>query len=144
TTMKFTSLFVFSGLIASIATTLEAAPAALESQSGNVTKADTSSRYYNWGDLSAGDCHQTGGHLEFYSNGFFTFSATTWTDQTFSGDVWHSQFRAYSADGTRLVTTQVFNSPTMGTGQTYDYDVVGRFDPSIYNDIYSVTQSYSC
>lgn len=69
--MKFRSPFLSFSIFASTATTLLAVASALDSQSGNMTEADALSRSYNWEDLSAGDCHQTGGHLVFYPEGLF-------------------------------------------------------------------------
>lgn len=143
--MKFKNLLLlFSYIIASTVTTLPAVASALDSQSGNVTETDIPSKWYNFGDLHAGDCHQTGGHLVFYPEGSFEFSATTWTDHTISGDVWHSNFIVYDANGATLFATSVYNSPTMWTGQSYSYNAAGQYVPQLYQAIASVTPFYSC
>ena len=68
-------------------------------------------RYYYWGDVSAGNCHQINGTLMFRSDGNGTFDATVWTDHTHSGDIWHSYFTVYDNDNLLLFSTSQMDSP---------------------------------
>ena len=69
-------------------------------------------RYYSWGQVDAGDCHQINGSLMFRSDGVGTFDAVVWTDHTSSGDVWHSTFSVSDDDNIYLFTINEISSPT--------------------------------
>src|SRR5262249_12299202 len=60
---------------------------------------DIRTKVFTWGELRAGDCHQITGVLTLLSNGTGSWSCTTWTDHTHSGDVWHSTFNVLTAAG---------------------------------------------
>ncbi|MEU7169154.1 hypothetical protein AB0A70_31630 [Streptomyces morookaense] len=60
-----------------------------------------------------------------YADGKLTFSARTWTDHTFSGDIRHARFQLKDSGGRTLFTT-------------------GTFEPSVYSATVNVTQWASC
>jgi hypothetical protein len=60
---------------------------------------------FNWGELHYGDCQQDGGQIVFHSDGTGTFSCTTLTYQTYSGDTW----------GCSFVVNEVNNNAIFGT-----------------------------
>ncbi|MDF3293926.1 DUF6294 family protein [Streptomyces silvisoli] len=130
-------------------------PASADTGSGNATHSGLSSdarpgvaattyKWFSWGDLQVGDCHQTGGYLRLYSDGKLTFSARTWTDRTFSGDIWHARFQLKDSSGRSLFTTATYDSPVMWPSKPHDWTANGTFEPSVYNGIASVTQWASC
>ncbi|MEU1624934.1 DUF6294 family protein [Streptomyces sp. NPDC020096] len=101
-------------------------------------------KWWTWGDLKVGDCHQTGGYLRLYSDGKLTFSARTWTDFTLSGDIWHARFQLKDSSGRILFTTATYDSPTMWPSKPHDWTANGTFEPSVYNATVTVTQWASC
>ncbi|MFD7336098.1 DUF6294 family protein [Streptomyces violascens] len=101
-------------------------------------------KWFTWDDLSVGDCHQTGGHLQLYSDGKLTFNATTWTTRTLSGDIWHSRFKLNNGSGQTLYTTGTYDSPTMWPSKHHTYTVQGTFEPSVYHAIARVVQHSEC
>jgi hypothetical protein len=101
-------------------------------------------KWFSWGDLKVGDCHQTGGYLRLYSDGKLTFSARTWTDFTLSGDVWHARFQLKDSSGNALFTTATYDSPSMWASKKHDWTREGTFEPSVYNATVNVTQWASC
>ncbi|GAA1909965.1 DUF6294 family protein [Streptantibioticus ferralitis] len=106
--------------------------------------AATAYKWFSWGDLKVGDCHQTGGYLRLYSDGTLTFSARTWTDFTLSGDIWHARFQLKDSSGQSLFTTATYDSPTMWASKKHDWTANGTYEPSVYNATVKVTQWASC
>ncbi len=106
--------------------------------------AATAYKWWTWPDLKVGDCHQTGGWLRLYADGKLTFSARTWTDHTFSGDIWHARFQLKDSGGRTLFTTGTFDSPTMWASKQVDWTANGTFEPSVYAATTNVTQWASC
>ncbi|MEV5507876.1 DUF6294 family protein [Streptomyces orinoci] len=104
----------------------------------------TAYKWWTWPDLKVGDCHQTGGYLRLYADGKLTFSARTWTDHTFSGDIWHARFQLKNSGGQTLFTTGTFDSPTMWASKQVDWTANGTFEPSVYAATATVTQWASC
>jgi len=116
-------------------TTLPAAPLALQSKT------------FRWGELFAGDCHQINGTLTLLSDGTGWWSATTWTDHTHSGDVWHSTFNVLTRGGAGLFNLGEFNSPRMDDGNPsprYGWSNSFAFNPDQFNAIGQVFQNSSC
>lgn len=101
-------------------------------------------KWWTWGDLSAGDCHQSGGELRLYSDGKLSFTARTQTTFTLSGDIWHARFALKNASGQELYRTTTYDSPTMWPSKWYDMKADGTFPQSVYADTSQVTQFYSC
>lgn len=54
------------------------------------------SKRFEWLDQRAGDCHQSG-VLTLYPDGRAVWSATTWTDHSNSGDVWHETLKVLNS-----------------------------------------------
>ncbi|MFI1801168.1 DUF6294 family protein [Streptomyces sp. NPDC020379] len=104
----------------------------------------TAYKWWTWPDLKVGDCHQTGGWLRLYADGKLTFSARTWTDHTFSGDIWHARFQLKNSSGQTLFTTGTYDSPTMWASKQVDWTANGTFEPSVYAATTAVTQWASC
>jgi len=103
------------------------------------------SKAVGWGQLSAGDCHQSGGALTFNSDGTGLFACTTWTDHTHSGDYWHSSFSVLNSAGAVIFTLGQYNSPRMSDGgPSYYWTQAFTFQAAQYDAIASVTQTYSC
>ncbi|MEU5427659.1 DUF6294 family protein [Streptomyces olivoreticuli] len=138
-------------LAAAVLVTAFAAPAAAvpadtdPAASGTVRQGiATDYKWWTWGDLSAGDCHQTGGELRLYSDGKLTFTAKTQTTFTLSGDIWHARFGLKNTSGQELYRTTTYDSPTMWPSKWYDMNAQGTFEPSVYAATAQVTQYYSC
>ncbi|GGV03538.1 hypothetical protein GCM10010260_45400 [Streptomyces filipinensis] len=106
--------------------------------------ADDAYKWFSWGDLKVGDCHQTGGYLRLYADGRLTFSARTWTDFTLSGDVWHARFELKNSAGQGLFTTSTYDSPPMWASKKHDWTANGTYEPSVYDATVRVTQWASC
>jgi len=116
-------------------TTLRAAPLALQRKT------------FTWGELFAGDCHQISGTLTLFSNGTGSWSATTWTDHTHSGDVWHSTFNVLTNGGASLFNLGEFNSPRMDDGNPpprYGWFNSFAFNADQFDAIGQVFQNSSC
>ncbi|MEV4440394.1 DUF6294 family protein [Streptomyces sp. NPDC049577] len=102
-------------------------------------------KWYSWGDLSVGDCHQTGGMLKIYPDGKFTFSATTWTTFTLSGDIWWARFDLRDGANNSLFTTaSVRNPEAMWPSKHHDWTANGTYPAEFYNAVAHVIQRASC
>jgi len=100
-----------------------------------------------WGELRAGNGHQVNGTLTFLSNGTGTWSCTTWTDQTHSGDTWRSSFNVLTSAGAALFNLGEFASPRMDDGNPpprYGWSNPFSFNAGEFDAIGSATQHYSC
>lgn len=105
------------------------------------------SKSVTWGELRAGDCHQIEGRLTFFSNGTGTWSCTTWTDHTHSGDTWRSSFQVLTGGGAGLFNLGTYNGPRMDDGNPsprYNWGNPFTFDPNQFDAIGQVNQRYSC
>jgi hypothetical protein len=113
----------------------EAAPLLLQTKS------------FNWGSLHRGDCEQDGGRILFHSDGTGTFTCTTLTYHTHSGDVWHDNFTVKGSNGAAFFSTPTFNSPTMNDGNPppkYSWSAQFSFQPQFFSGIAQVSQNCSC
>ncbi|EOD65915.1 DUF6294 family protein [Amycolatopsis vancoresmycina] len=102
-----------------------------------------------WGQLHVGDCEQDNGTIVIRSDGTGTWSATTLTFQTHSGDVWHSSFDFKTTAGTQLFHAGTFDSPRMNDGNPpprYPWSKPFTFDASLFSavDIFKTIQHSSC
>jgi hypothetical protein len=102
-----------------------------------------------WGQLHSGDCQQDNGTIVLRPDGTGTFSATTLTYKTHTGDVWHTTLTFYTTGGTRLFARGEFNSPRMNDGNPppkYFWSADFTYDSGLYSavDIFKTRQSYSC
>jgi hypothetical protein len=86
------------------------------------------SKTFTWPDIKTGDCHQTGCTLTLISDGRGTFSCTTWTDQTHSGDVWQAIFTGQDRFKLDLFNVGAFNSPRMNSNPSPHYQWGGPFN----------------
>lgn len=132
------------------ATALTAVPASAASEApARTLRAAVESKAFYWDPLSNGDCHQYDGRIVLRSDGTGTWSATTYTDDTRSGDYWHSDFIVYTAQGTRLFGAGPFSSPEMddgegGTPPRYQWGQDFTFDPGLYAGAARINQKYRC
>lgn len=104
-------------------------------------------KVFNWSQLDAGDCHQINGTLTFYSDGTGSWSCTTWTDHTHSGDTWRTSFNVQTAAGAGLFNLGEFDSPRMDDGNPpprYGWSNAFSFNSDQFDAIGLVTQNYSC
>jgi hypothetical protein len=102
-----------------------------------------------WPELHVGDCQQDNGTIVLSSDGTGTWSATTLTYQTHTGDVWHSSFDFYTTAGTHLFGVGTFDSPVMNDGNPpprYNWTATFTYDPSLYFavDLSKTIQHSSC
>ena len=108
---------------------------------------DVRSKSVSWGELRSGDCHEINGVLTFYSNGTGSWSCTTWTDQTHSGDTWQSNFQVLTGAGAGLFNLGPFKSPRMDDGNPpprYNWGNPFSFNADQFDAIGRANQSYSC
>jgi hypothetical protein len=97
-------------------------------------------------ELHSGDDQQDNGTLTFHSDGTGTWSCTTLTYHTHTGDVWHASFDVKGSNGATLFHLGTYNSPRMNDGNPppkYSWSVPFAFQPDFYNAISRATQHYS-
>ncbi len=129
--------------MSTITPTMKPLEEALSADAPNVVQ----SKVFHWGSLHRGDCEQDGGTITFHSDGTGTFTCTTLTYHTHSGDVWHANFTAKGSNGANLFSTPTFNSPRMNDGNPPPkYPWAGQFayEPDFFQAISSVNQNCSC
>jgi hypothetical protein len=101
-----------------------------------------------WGDLHSGDCIMLpGSSVAFRADGTGTFSATTETLHTHSGDVWHHRIQVLSTTGAPLFSLGPWDSPRMDDGNPppqYPWTQTFHFDPAVFAAIGSATATYNC
>jgi hypothetical protein len=120
---------------------------AVEVQSHAAVALDVRTKTFTWPELHHGDCQQNNGTMTFNSNGTGSWSCTTRTYQTHSGDVWHSNFDVSAGNGAFLFGLGTFNSPRMNDGNpppVYPWGAPFSFQPDFFDAIGKVTQRYSC
>ena len=99
-----------------------------------------------WPELHSGDDQQDNGTLVFHSDGTGTWSCTTLTYHTHTGDVWHCSFDVKGSNGATLFHLGTFNSPRMNDGNPppkYSWSAQFAFPPDFYGAISTATQHYS-
>ena len=100
-----------------------------------------------WNPIHRGDCEQDGGRLTFYSDGTGTWSCTTLTYHTHSGDVWHARFDVKGSNEAVLFSLGTYDSPRMDDGNPpprYDWNAQFAFNPDFFDAISTATQYSSC
>jgi Family of unknown function (DUF6294) len=100
-----------------------------------------------WGQIHRGDCQQDNGTLIFHSDGTGSWSCTTLTYHTHSGDIWHASFNIYGANGAFLFNLGTYNSPRMDDGNpppVYRWGIPFSFNPDFYGAIHHAVQYCSC
>jgi len=101
----------------------------------------------SWAPIHKGDCEQDGGKLTFHSDGTGTWSCTTLTYHTHSGDVWHARFDVKGPNGAVVFSLGTFNSPRMNDGNPppkYNWSTPFAFNPDFFHAITTATQYSSC
>lgn len=99
-----------------------------------------------WPELHSGDDQQDNGTLTFHSDGTGTWSCTTLTYHTHTGDVWHCNFDVKGSNGAVLFRLGQFNSPRMNDGNPppkYTWSAQFAFQPDFFGAIHTATQHYS-
>jgi hypothetical protein len=99
---------------------------------------------YQFVDQRAGDCHLSG-VLTLHSDGRAHWDATTWTDSSTFGDIWHSTLKVLDANNQELLGFGVWDSPIMypGGGQ-YHWTKDATFAPEFFNQVATATSEGSC
>ncbi|HEX3789685.1 MAG TPA: DUF6294 family protein [Pseudonocardiaceae bacterium] len=115
----------------------------------HVTVSPHDSKSAVWGELHVGDCQEDNGTITLNSDGTGSWTATTLTYQTHSGDVWHASFDFYTTAGTHLFAEGTFNSPRMNDGNPppqYNWGATFSFDAALYSavDLNKSIQHSSC
>ena len=113
---------------------------------GEATMAAVQTKVLKFGELHSGDDQQDNGTLVFHSDGTGTWSCTTLTYHTHSGDVWHCSFDVKGSNGAVLFNLGTYNSPRMNDGNPppkYNWSVPFAFPTYFYQAISSATQHYS-
>ncbi len=118
-----------------------------EALSSTNAPAVVQSKVFHWGSLHRGDCEQDGGTITFHSDGTGTFTCTTLTYQTHSGDYWRASFTIKGSNGAVLFGTPTFSSPRMSDGNPppkYTWAAQFSFQPDWFQGIANVSQNCSC
>jgi hypothetical protein len=103
--------FVFSGLLGALGISAVVGISAASAQTPAPPKV------FTWRQLLSGDCVMVpGAQLVLRPDGTGDFSATTYTNSTHSGDVWHHVIEVTDADGRRLFLLGPYDSPRMNDG----------------------------
>ena len=94
------------------------------------------SRSWTWGALNSGDCiMEAGSRLTIYDDGVAKFEATTYTNSTHSGDVWHHLMYVTDDRDQLLFWVGFFDGPRMNDGNPppkYNWVKTSRFKPELY------------
>jgi hypothetical protein len=74
-------------------------------------------KVFTWRQLLSGDCVMIpGSKLVLRADGTGEFTATTYTNRTHSGDIWHHVIEVTDARNTRLFLLGPYDSPRMDDG----------------------------
>ena len=98
---------------------------------------------FEWVDQRTGDCHQSGA-LTLYPDGRAVWSATTWTDHSYSGDIWHETLEVVNSQNQELFGFGVWDSPRVWPGDQGRWQKEGRFSPAFFDQVASATSGGSC
>jgi Family of unknown function (DUF6294) len=101
------------------------------------------SKRFEWLDQRAGDCHQSG-VLTLYPDGRAVWSATTWTDHSNSGDIWHETLKVQNSQNQELFGFGVWDSPRVWPGDQGRWQKEDRFSPAFFDQIASATSGGGC
>ncbi len=145
TTIDMETATIERGAITKVTAITKSNPA--EGNQEQVKPEGVVSTKFNWNPLHYGDGEQDGGVLTINSDGSASFTCTTLTYHTHTGDVWHASFTALDKNGAAYFTTPTFNSPRMNDGNPpprYTWTAYFTFPAYDYSGIKSFTQHYSC
>ncbi|KAF9934673.1 hypothetical protein FBU30_000997 [Linnemannia zychae] len=101
-------------------------------------------KWWTWGDLKVGDCHESGGLLQLYRDGTLKFTARTWTEHSWTGDIWHATFIFKDTNGQEVFRVGPFDSEVMMPTKPHDFIINTRFEPFLYDRANQVTQYSRC
>ena len=124
--------------------TITKAPEATEA---GTTLQTLQTKVLTWAELHRGDCQQDAARIMFHSDGTGTFSCTTLTYQTHSGDYWRASFAVKGANGAVLFSLGQFSSPRMSDGNPppkYPWSAQFSYNPDFFQAISSASQNCSC
>jgi|SRR3954451_6870556 hypothetical protein len=108
-------------------------------------QAAAASRSWNYNQILAGDCVQRDGVLTIDSDGVATYTATVWTDHTWSKDVWWGHFEFRGAGGRVLYVSPTMESVEMrADGIHHPLNWRFTFPPQVYWQTLWPTQYYTC
>ncbi|KAG0355205.1 hypothetical protein BG005_005868 [Podila minutissima] len=158
--MQIKSIVTFAALaLATLASTSLAAPAPTDqakplsdNNSDGTLKHDPSldatddepHRWWTWNPISVGDCHQEGGWLKIFPDGRLQWDAVTWTDRTWSGDIWHSTFQLKDGSNNILFSAGPYDSDTMWPSKHHQWHVDSHYEADVYDRVERVTQWSRC
>ena len=111
---------------------------------GASTDASAQAKNWTFQNLRAGNCHLDG-TLVINANGTGTWNATSYTDHTSSGDVWHVTISVLDQNQTALFNVGNFDSPSMNDGNPsprYTWSNAFNFNPAQFS-IASFAQPHS-
>jgi hypothetical protein len=101
------------------------------------------SKNFEWVDVRAGDCHMSG-VLTIYSNGQAHWRATTWTDHTTGGDIWHETLQVLNSQNQPIFGFGVWDSPRVFVGDRADWEKDGTFGAPFFQNAATATSSGEC
>ncbi|HVU44939.1 MAG TPA: DUF6294 family protein [Terracidiphilus sp.] len=104
---------------------------------------DDSPLEFKWVDSRAGDCHLSG-TLRLHPDGHAVFDATSWTDQSNTGDIWHATLHVYNAQKQELFGFGVWDSPRMFPGSSYNWKKEGGFPAGLFDQVDSADLGGDC
>lgn len=118
-----------------------------ESEAGQGIRQKT----YTFVNMHSGDCRiadgAAGNLLGFNSLGKGSWTCTTWTNHTHSGDKGHIEFWVYTSTGNLLFHLGEFDGPRMDDGNPpphYRWQNLFEFDANLFDAIGKVSARYSC
>ena len=94
-------------------------------------------------DQRNGDCHMSG-ILTLFDHGYAIWTASTKTDHTVAGDIWHEELEVVDSGGKRLFGFGVWDSPRMFEGSQYNWKKTGTFPAGFLDPASDVISKGTC
>ena len=98
---------------------------------------------FEWVDQRAGDCHLSG-VLTLFPDGKARWAATSWTDHTVSGDIWHETLQVLDGQKHPLFGFGVWDSDRMFVGDRDNWSKESTFPAGFFDNAAGAESSGSC
>jgi hypothetical protein len=113
-------------------------------QERSILKESHAFKEYKWVDQRSGDCHISG-ILTLFDHGYAIWTASTKTDSSGTGDIWHESLAVVDSGNRRLFGFGVWDSPRMfPNGSQYGWRNTSTFPQGFFDDAAGATSSGDC
>jgi hypothetical protein len=139
---NFTAAAIVAFMCAAGLTNTQAAPGQDDAERADL-KRTHQFKEFSWVDSRSGDCHLSG-ILTIFDHGYAIWTASSKTDSSTSGDIWHEELEVLDAQKRRLFGFGVWDSPRMFPGSQYNWRKTDSYPRGFFDQADSATSAGDC